>query len=1713
MKKYVVTLIRLGGEIEPEYGTAEYSDNGTMLQEVQVKIKKIDEETGVGLKGAKFQVLCDGTEVGNMVSDEEGNAQFTYQRELKTQSYYKQNRYCVNYNSLTSAEQKRLDQNHIFKNYGEAYQAAFYDVTRRINDDLNSQNQQRHQWSAIETEPPFGHKMSEQEINIGEETKEEKSLEIVCTNQEDWKRIDLQKKSTREYGIEASLKGALYTLYAAENIKGTDNKTIIYQKDEEVKTCMTDEKGYAGLEGILPGRYYLIETNPPTGFEIDTSKIQVDVSMLDQYVNVYDRPITGKIRLKKYFGAEKFPEANALFSVFDMKGAYVCSLVTDSMGEAVSPELLYGTYTIQQESGVEGYCLMDSTLVKIDGSAEDGIYEIEKTDLPEYAGIFISKFTVVNDKETGTYEKKAEQGAEFLIENEEETYREIITTDEEGVARAIQLNPGVYHITQLSGIDNYAMAEATKVTIGPEENKFYRITMVDENTPRKIRIHKFLENNENPIPEKNATFYIIDESKIDLSRIDFTKENIKEQIFENISSNEIAETVITNDEGRGCALLNAIPSNHDFVVIQVEGTKGYEYMKPWFSKEHTYKEEGMAKVFELEVVDLLDDWAKIKIHKQYEHSVVDREKVYADEEDAEFQVLTADGISVCELKTDENGEAVSPKLPFGKYTVVQKKGKEGFSLEKNKKVILDQEYKHKTVNLELKNEANLVEVILKKQSFETKKPLNGGIYDVYDEKNEKVTSMITGSSGESGVAAARLPYGKYRLEETVPAENFKKSEPKEFEISYETVTYKDGIGKIYICDEEEPVYGEIKLKKTGLQLSELSSSETSEYETEYERQFEYEDLPLKGAEYGLYAMENIELDDGTILWKKDTLIDRKITDETGEIIFTRQMMDGTESRKFPVGSYYYIEEKAPDGYERDERSYEVVISGSFVKREEVNKENKEDLFIDVDEPFVKEEITPINEPYVLCKGEKLNPYLLETVKVEFTWKQPPNETEIIDVSYDEDGSVALWYEQDTVYISTQRLGQQIIFSPDSSKMFADCKSLKAIYFENVNTEFVVDFSDMFADCSSLKEIDISSFEMKNARYVERMFFNCENLQQIFAMDWEIDEGEEEAEEPDAIIVEPLTDFLLGSPYELNCFEFFYHFSDGSTKKANVKEEDVILSETIAKPVGQQELIFTFTEGSVFETYVTATANVNVTGDESFSVEGGKDVTCEFEMKNALQEYSVEVLKTDEQNNPVKGAVLGLYAKADITDYSGKVLCKKDELITTSITGDHGRVLFEKIPGSILLNNTSSEMYEVREVRPPEGYYKTDDRLTFSGREMKNEAQEFPKLTDQSIPYVTLRKTWDDFSNRNGERPRKLNIRILFPDDTQESYTLEGEDDVWSVVTKIEKSKFETWKDQIRVLEEDIEHYKLVEGLYDSQSGVYDLVNESTRDGTKDIVVQKTIRADEMDWNLWQPTFSFLLEGITDEGKELKETKTITFSKSEAQQAEDEKQCLTKEVVFEKLQSGTYTISESGGESYYQISSIKGTAQEQEVQEKGICLKLRDNEENNIVSDEKTVISFENEGRKGNVTIHKKDEKGNALPNVWFALINQKGKEVQRVVTNQEGYALFEQVLIGEYEIREVQTVPGRQLLTDPIPIQMPVVVPKNSNVNYEEGTAVEMDDQFYVYDYEYEIINHASIILPETGGKGHKKIFVLCVIGAVMICVSFLFGNRKYSTI
>ena len=82
----------------------------------------------------------------------------------------------------------------------------------------------------------------------------------------------------------------------------------------------------------------------------------------------------------------------------------------------------------------------------------------------------------------------------------------------------------------------------------------------------------------------------------------------------------------------------------------------------------------------------------------------------------------------------------------------------------------------------------------------------------------------------------------------------------------------------------------------------------------------------QGAVYGLYADEDIKKDDGTVVWKKDELIDQKTTTKDKEIYFTRKDADKKETRNFYLGKYYIKEIKAPAGYVVDQEKHEVELN-------------------------------------------------------------------------------------------------------------------------------------------------------------------------------------------------------------------------------------------------------------------------------------------------------------------------------------------------------------------------------------------------------------------------------------------------------------------------------------------------------------------------------------------------------------------------------------------------------------------------------------------------------------------------------------------------------------------------------------------------------------------------------------------------------------------
>lgn len=153
----------------------------------------------------------------------------------------------------------------------------------------------------------------------------------------------------------ASVEGAVYYLYAAENITDYSNNTIYKSKEFVEQFPETDENGYAELSDITPGTYYIVEHEAPEGLymadEVSQKQLEynkdgsiksditidnatdygVQVAMVGDgadVINVYDKPVCYGIKINKYttksYG-ESVPLGGAEFGLFDINVIDMCN--------------------------------------------------------------------------------------------------------------------------------------------------------------------------------------------------------------------------------------------------------------------------------------------------------------------------------------------------------------------------------------------------------------------------------------------------------------------------------------------------------------------------------------------------------------------------------------------------------------------------------------------------------------------------------------------------------------------------------------------------------------------------------------------------------------------------------------------------------------------------------------------------------------------------------------------------------------------------------------------------------------------------------------------------------------------------------------------------------------------------------------------------------------------------------------------------------------------------------------------------------------------------------------------------------------------------------------------------------------------------------------------------------------------------------------------
>ncbi len=225
------------------------------------------------------------------------------------------------------------------------------------------------------------------------------------------------------------LKGAEYTVYAAENIGST-------KKDSAVGMIVTDDQGKGTLENLLPGKYYIKETKASEKYFLDDTRYEVsfplDGEKKEELITSREKPIRGLIELQKQDAetGEKKPQVTgavfkgAVYGVYAQedignmkKGEKVTEIVTDSKGYGKAENLFCGAYLVKELSAPEGYLTDEKEYKVVIPEAEEGSTQlkilINSKEKPVRGDVSITKF--LKEEQDDSSFKKPGEGISFTF--------------------------------------------------------------------------------------------------------------------------------------------------------------------------------------------------------------------------------------------------------------------------------------------------------------------------------------------------------------------------------------------------------------------------------------------------------------------------------------------------------------------------------------------------------------------------------------------------------------------------------------------------------------------------------------------------------------------------------------------------------------------------------------------------------------------------------------------------------------------------------------------------------------------------------------------------------------------------------------------------------------------------------------------------------------------------------------------------------------------------------------------------------------------------------------------------------------------------------------------------------------------------------------------------------------------------------------------------
>ena len=609
-------------------------------------------------------------------------------------------------------------------------------------------------------------------------------------------------------------------------------------------------------------------------------------------------PVVANVKVNAYLGNIEMTKADeitevaqgqatlkgAVYGVYRTDGTEVTRITTDENGYAKSDNVLsYGTYYLKEITPSEGYYL-DNNKYSFDSKGQASVSMNVTEKVVENRISILKQYEYINGN---TEFLTAEKDIQFEISYPNGTILKTVTTDKNGYA-TFDLPYGVWKFHQVNTSPGYEKIYDFYVTVDydSEEEQYYNI--LNNKLSAYVEIVKKDAETGKIIKLADTSFKILN-----------TDTN---QFVSQYVGGKVLDTFKTDETGKTQTYLKLEAGNYK--IVEIKTPKGYLINKDGVTlsigNESNYKYTSYGLIV---TVDFIDQAIKgqIEVNKKGENAIIENNTISYEEiplKNIKFEIYASEDILssdktvlyyekdtlVDTIITNEEGYAISKKLPLGKYYLVEVETGEMYVLDSTKHEIELKEIDENTpIVYESVSKINYIkkgDLEFSKVDLSTDEPLPNTLIEVYTENDELIFSGRTDENGK--VVIKDLVVGKYYILE--------KEAPEGYTLNEEKMIFE-------ILENGEVVKSTMKDKKiTGsLDFTKLDFSTD-------------ETLPNT-----LIQIFN----------ENDELVFEGRTDENGKITID----------ELTYGKYYILEKEAPEGYELNTEKmwFEIREDGEIIK--------------------------------------------------------------------------------------------------------------------------------------------------------------------------------------------------------------------------------------------------------------------------------------------------------------------------------------------------------------------------------------------------------------------------------------------------------------------------------------------------------------------------------------------------------------------------------------------------------------------------------------------------------------------------------------------------------------------------------------------------------------------------------------------------------------